>query len=85
MISYQKLTAFFGWSSVINIAILCVTFFLLVAIRGVVLPIHSNIFGINAEDLAQIYFQWIGDYKTLIIIFNLVPYVSLKIIGSQAS
>jgi hypothetical protein len=81
MITYKRLVAFFGWMLVINIGLLILTFLGLTALRGVLYPIHSAIFAVNVDDLARIYLEFIAEYKSLIIVFNLVPYIALKIIG----
>ena len=83
MITYKRLAAFFGWMSVINIGLLIVTFLGLTALRGVLYPIHAEIFAVNVNDLPRIYLEFIAEYRSLIMVFNLVPYIALKIIGSQ--
>jgi len=41
---------------------------------------HGGMFNLNKEDLGRAYFGYIALYKILIIVFNLVPYIVLKII-----
>lgn len=81
MMTLETLTVFFGWCSIINIAILLFTTFLLIGFKDIVTRIHSKIFRLQQHDLSLIYFTYLGHYKIAIFIFNLVPYLALKIIG----
>ncbi len=81
MIEINTLTTFLGWCSVINIAVLMVSVIVLMVMSKPVANIHSKLFGINSSSLPPIYMQYIGHYKIMIIIFNLVPYIALKIMN----
>ncbi|WP_078459044.1 DUF6868 family protein [Solemya velum gill symbiont] len=41
--------------------------------------IHSKLFGVQKEGLDAMYFNFLANYKLAIFIFNLVPYLALKI------
>lgn len=75
------LTEFLGWCTVINFALLSLAAIGLMTMRSLVVPIHARMFRIDAEDIAKYYFQYLAQYKMLVIVFNLVPYVSLKIMA----
>jgi len=79
MITLETLTTFFGWCSVINIAILLLTTFLLMGFKDHVSAIHSKMFGLDQQGIPLIYFSYLGNYKIAIFIFSLVPYLALKI------
>jgi hypothetical protein len=81
MITLETLTTFFGWCSIINIAILLFTTFLLVGFKDIIATIHSKMFGLHQQGLPLIYFTYLGNYKIAIFIFSLVPYLALKIMG----
>ena len=85
MIAFERLTTFFGWMSVVNIGLFFLTFFVLTALKEVVLPIHSSIFAMNTGDLHRIYFQHVAQYKIAVVVFNIAPYIALKIMGKQSS
>lgn len=77
----QTLTSFFGWCSVINIGVLLVSSILLMLAKGPISSIHSKMFGVSQEALGQTYFQYLGNYKIMIFIFNIVPYIALRILA----
>jgi hypothetical protein len=49
--------------------------------RGKIAPIHMRIFQLGENDVSRGYFQYLSYYKILIIIFNIVPYFALVIMG----
>ena len=77
----ELLTEFLGWASVINIGVLLLSTVLVILMRGSISKIHGSLFGLNEADLGRAYFQYIAQYKIAIIVLNIVPYFSLKIIG----
>jgi len=79
--SLEQLTGFFGWCSVINIGVLLFSTIMLVLMKDWVINIHSKMFNLNPQVLAHIYFRYLGNLKLLVIVFNLVPYLALKLIS----
>ena len=71
---------FMGWSLLINIGFFLIASFMLMFFRGMPLKMHSKLFGVDEEFLKQSYFTYIGNYKLLIIVFNLVPYMVLRLV-----
>ena len=43
--------------------------------------IHSKLFKISKEKLDAMYFNFLANYKLAIFIFNLAPYIALKIMA----
>lgn len=82
MFTIEALTEFLGWASVINIGILFISSISLILMRDSIMRIHSKIFGLDAAHLSSAYFQYLAQYKIAIFIFNLVPYITLKIMGN---
>ncbi|HNP26207.1 MAG TPA: hypothetical protein PKM20_05680 [Nitrosomonas sp.] len=80
MNSIETATEFFGWCTVINAAILMFAAILLVLMRGSIANIHGKMFKLAEEDLSRAYFQYLAQYKIAIFVFNLGPYIALKII-----
>lgn len=76
----EILTTVLGWSSVINIAMLALTSLLLISMRSRIARIHSRLFGIEDRQLPAIYVGYLGTYKLMILVFNVVPYFALTII-----
>ena len=81
MLTLLPLTEFFGWCTVINVVLLAFSTLMLVANRKFVLKTHSKMFGISEAELSKTYFNYLAIYKVAVIVFNLVPYLALKIIG----
>jgi hypothetical protein len=81
MISIEGLTTFFGWCSVINVGVLVFTTVVLMLMKDAISSIHAKLFGVNQENLPLIYFEYLGHYKIAILVFNLVPYLALKLMA----
>ena len=73
------LTELLGWTSVINLAILSLSTLTVIAMRGTIATIHSTLFGLDAKDLERAYFQYLAQYKIAIFVFNIAPYIALKV------
>ena len=54
---------------------------MLIAMRGWIVNIHAKMTGVSEAELPRIYIEFLGSYKTFIIVFNLVPYIALKIMA----
>ncbi|WNO62242.1 DUF6868 family protein [Rheinheimera sp. MMS21-TC3] len=74
-------TQFFGWSLVINSSILLFTTLVLTWFRPRIKAIQAKMFALEKAQLNLVYFKYLAYYKIGIIIFNLAPYISLKIIS----
>ncbi len=73
-------TSFLGWSLVINTGILMFTACFVMLGRGYAVKIHGRIFGLSEEKLTLQYFQYLAIYKIFVLVFNLTPYLAMKII-----
>jgi hypothetical protein len=76
----ETLIEFLAWASVVNIAILAFSAITVIMMRGTISRIHSSMFGLDEKDLGRAYFQYLGQYKIAIIVFNIAPYLALRII-----
>lgn len=81
MNSLETVTAFFGWTTVINFVLLFVSSIIVITTRGAISRIHGSMFGLEAADLSRAYFQYIAQYKIAIIVFSLTPYIALKLMA----
>ena len=43
--------------------------------------VHAKMFQIDDASVRQVYFRYLAYYKIAILVFNLVPYVALRIMG----
>ena len=76
-----QLTAFLGWASILNIALLCLSTLIFMLMRQTVTRVHSKMFSIPELELPLVYFKFLAYYKLLIWVFCLVPYISMKCMG----
>ncbi len=74
----SELTTLLAWCSAINITLLVLATLILTALRQPIMALHGKLFGLNEQELQRAYFQYLGHYKILIIVFNLVPYLVLR-------
>ena len=81
MITLSELTEFFGWASIINISFLFLAALSLVLMRDFIVSIHSKLLNISKEELPTLYFNYLANYKVVSLVFFLIPYISLKIMG----
>ena len=79
MNSIEVVREFLGWCSVINIGLLLLSMVMLVIMRGWIVSIHAKMTGVSEAELPRLYLEFLGSYKTFIIVFNIVPYVALRI------
>jgi len=76
----ETLTAFFMWCTIINFVLMCLTFLICLFAADWAYGIHSKWFPMPRETFNSILYAFLGLYKLLFFIFNLIPYVALLII-----
>ena len=69
-----------GWSAVINFGLLMWWFLWILFAHDFVYRIHSKWFKVPVEKFDAIHYAGIAFYKITIIVFNVVPYLALRII-----
>jgi hypothetical protein len=79
MMTTETLTEFFGWASVINIAVLLISSILVIVMRDPISKLHSKFFGLDQQDLGRAYFLYLAQYKIAMIVLSIAPYIALKI------
>ena len=77
----EKLTTFFMWCTILNMALLVLSSLICVCARDWAYRIHSKWFSISRETFNVAIYSFIGLYKIFIFVFNLSPYVALLIVG----
>lgn len=76
----EQLTAFLGWCTLINIGLLLFSTLMIALIKDFAIRVHSKMFDLDPQTLPTMYFDYLGRFKVLVIVFNLVPYLALRII-----
>ncbi len=77
----EMLTEFLGWCSVFNMIILTLASLVLFTGLERIMKIHRQFLDLSDAELKVQYFRYLATYKLLILIFNIVPYVALRIIA----
>lgn len=81
MMTLDQLTEFFGWLAILNMAMLGFASSLIVFFKSPLTAVHSKILAIPEQDLTQLYFNYLANYKILTFVFSVMPYIALKIIN----
>ncbi len=72
---------FLGWCSVINMGLLLWWFLFFTLVHDLVYRIHSKWFKLSVERFDAIHYAGMAFFKISIILFNIVPYLALRIVG----
>jgi len=79
MDSVQTIREVLGWSTVVNGGLLVFSSVLLMFAGAPIKRLHASMFGLSEDDLSRAYFQYLAQYKIAILIFNVAPYLALRI------
>ena len=77
----EILRDFLAWCSVINIGLLLFWVLWLMLLHDFVYRIHGKWFKMSVERFDAIHYAGIAFYKICIFVFNIVPYLALRIVG----
>lgn len=80
MIDAELLRDFFMWCTIINVAILLISFLFLSFSGNFVYKMHGSWFPMSREEFTTSIYRLLGIMKILVIIFNAVPYIALLIL-----
>ena len=75
----ELLRKFFAWCTVINFGFLFLWFFGFVIARDLFHKIHGKWFRLKPETFDAMHYGGMGLYKIGIVLFNMVPYLVLRI------
>ena len=81
MNSIRSLATFFGWCTVINLGILIFAGVAWTLAHDGISQVGAGMMGITAEQLRLAFIDNLMLYRAGIFLFNLVPYIALKIMG----
>jgi len=81
MESMQTVREILGWSTALNLGLLVLSSLVLVIAGSSIKHLHARMFDLSEEDLSRAYFQYLAQYKIAILIFNLIPYLAIRIVG----
>lgn len=75
------LQSFFMWCTILNLGILIISSLLFTIGGDFVYWVKSRFFTISREQFDVAVYHWIAFYKIIVIVFNVVPWIALGIIG----
>jgi hypothetical protein len=78
----DQITELFKWMTIINIGIFVISAVLSMVLRKIVCKIHGKLFGIEEDKVSIVVYGYFGVYRIAILVFNLIPYLSLLLIKS---
>ena len=73
-----ELTTFLGWCTAINIGVFLLAAVATMAIGRWMSGLHGAMFGLEPAQVRRVYFAYLGNYKTAILVFCLIPYLVLR-------
>ncbi len=77
----QTLTTFFMWCAIIDGALLTLWITMFMLAPDLVYRTQSKWFPIPRETFNVVFYSFLGLFKIVFLVFNVVPYVALLIIG----
>ena len=78
---FQTLTTFFMWCTILNGGLLILWTLMCMLAPNLVYRTQSKWFPIPRETFNVVIYAFLGLFKIVFLIFNVVPYVTLLIIG----
>jgi len=77
----QLMTKFFLGCTIVNVSLLILSFFLWMFAADFIYKLHGRWFPMPRETFNVVFYCFIGIYKILVYVFNIVPWVVLWILG----
>ena len=72
---------FFMWCTIINIGLLLLSSVMTICCSDLVYRIHTRWIKMSRETFNVVIYSYLGIYKILILMLNLVPYIALEIMS----
>ncbi len=72
---------FFMWCTILNVALLIITAAVLTFGGDFVYRMHGRWYPMQRETFNAVMYMFVGLFKIVVIVFNLVPYLALTIMG----
>ena len=78
----ETIREFLGWCATINIGFLVLSSVMILLFGKPISRLHGKMFGLEEERLRQHFYEFLGNFKILVLIFNVAPYLALRIMGA---
>lgn len=76
----ETLTAVFAWMTTYNLILLLFSSVMIMGFRKPIVQLHGRLTGLGEAELNSLYFRFLAYYKLGLILFNLVPYLALRMV-----
>ena len=76
----ELMTSFLGYCAVINMGFLLLSTVMILIFKKQVIEIHASMFGVKEKKFPKMYFKYLANFKLLVIVFNITPYLVFKFI-----
>ena len=77
----QTLTSFFMWCTIINSGFLIFLALVLMLAPNLTYRLQSKFIPITQETFNIVFYSFMGFFKVVVLVFNVVPWIALLIIG----
>lgn len=77
----DQVTQVFMWMTIVNVGVLVLSTVVTMALMKTMCRTHARMFGIKEEQVAAAAYGYLGAYRLLVLVFNIVPYLALLLIG----
>jgi len=77
----QTFTSFFMWCTIINTGFLLFLALVYLLAPDLTYHLQSKFIPISRETFQIVFYAFIGLFKVLVLVFNVVPWIALLIIG----
>lgn len=77
----QALTSFFMWCTIINVGLLLFLGLIYLLAPNLAWRLQSRWIPISRETFDVVFYSFIGFFKVVVLVFNLVPWLALLIIA----
>ncbi len=79
--STELIGRFLMWCTIINTAMLILSFTLMAAAGSLAYRLHGRFFPMPRETFNVVIYTLLGMYKIIILAFNIIPWIAISIIG----
>ena len=81
----ETLTQIFKWSTILGMVVYAFTAIMSIFARDFIYGIHKRWFELSRETFKVAIYAYLGIFKVLLILFLLVPYLALLVVGSAGN
>lgn len=77
----SMLTDFFMWCSIVNFGLLILSFLMITLGGNLIYKLHGKMFPMPRETFNVVLYSFMGFYKILVFVLNVIPWIVLEIIA----